>query len=100
MLSLKVPVYLANIIQVRSAFRSYCPSLDNFEDFTLDVVVDSGWSVCFEKGGQVVHKLAGGDLYDKVLATILEARICELFPACQRAKLWNGKVCSSYIQCC
>lgn len=41
-LSLKVPIYLANIVQVRSAFRGYCPSLDDFEDFVFDVVVDSG----------------------------------------------------------
>lgn len=78
-LSLQSLIDLTDIVQLVTSFGCCGPGLDAFEDLRSNIVVDSGWADGFQQGSQVVHELSRGYFDQKVLSSILDARICELY---------------------
>ena len=75
-LVLQRAVALGDIRQRVSALRTARPRLDEVENLVLDVVVHRLHTIArLEQAGQVVHKLAAGDLLHEVAASILDARV-------------------------
>lgn len=77
-LSLQLLVDLSDVSKFVTTLGCGSPGLYQLKNLMLDFVIYGGGTNGLEQGGQVVHKLSGGDLGEEVGAAILDACVGKL----------------------